>query len=240
MLRSPSPQSCLAHTVWLMHLTHLGHSCLLVDVDGTRVLIDPGSFSDVEGVRDLSAILVTHTHPDHLNPPAIPALLRDNPKAELWLESEAGDRLKSSEPQLGNRIQRMQSGQALTFGAVTVLPVGHKHALIHDGVPRPDNIGVVLTCHGHPSLFHPGDALDVEHEALNDLDVLCVPINAPWASVADTLAFVQRLAPTKVVPIHDGLLNDAGRAMYIGHIEKFGAGGGMTVLDLKGQGSTQF
>lgn len=226
-----------------MHLTHLGHSCLLVDVDGTRLLIDPGSFSDVDGVRDLSAILVTHTHPDHLNPPAIPALLRDNPRAELWLEGEAGDRLKSSEPQLGNSIQRMQSGQALTFGAVTVTPVGEKHALIHDHVPQPDNVGLIVTSvsntgAGDPTLFHPGDALDVEHDLLNDLDVLCVPINAPWASVADTLAFVRRLAPKRVVPIHDGLLNDAGRSMYIGHIEKFGAGGGMTVLDIKGQGPT--
>lgn len=226
-----------------MLLTHLGHSCLLVDVDGTRILIDPGSFSDVEGVRDLSAILVTHTHPDHLNPPAIPALLRDNPKAELWLESEAGDRLKGSEPQLGNSIQRMQSGQALTFGAVTVTPVGQQHALIHAQVPQPDNLGLIVTsvsttAETNPTLFHPGDALDAEHPLLDDLDVLCVPINAPWASVADTLAFVQRLAPKRVVAIHDGLLNDAGRQMYIGHIEKFGASGGMTVLDLKGQGST--
>ena len=232
-----------------MHLTHLGHSCLLVDVDGARILIDPGGFSDVDGVRDLSAILVTHTHPDHLDPSAIPPLLRDNPKAELWLESEAGDRLNSSEPQLGKNIQRMQSGQTLTFGAVTVTPVGKKHALIHDYVPQPDNIGLIVTSGGNDAegnnaddtltLFHPGDALDVEHDLLNNLDVLCVPINAPWASIAGTVEFVRRLAPKRVVPIHDGLLNEPGRSMYIGHIQKFGADGGVSVLDLRGQGPTE-
>lgn len=240
MLRRTARQWRLAHSVGLMILTHLGHSCLLVDVDSIRILIDPGSFSEVEGVRDLTAILVTHTHPDHLNPPAIPALLRDNPKAELWLESEAADRLKGSEPQLGNSIQRMTSGQALTFGSVTVTPIGQKHALIHDRVPHPDNLGLVITSvsagEDNPTLFHPGDALDADHPLLDELDVLCVPINAPWASVADTLAFVQRLTPKRVVPIHDGLLNDAGRQMYIGHIEKFGATGGIDVVDLKGQG----
>lgn len=227
-----------------MHLTHLGHSCLLVDVDGTRILIDPGTFSDVAGVRDVSAIMVTHTHPDHLNPPAIPVLLRDNPKAELWLESEAADRLKGSEPQLSGQIQRMKSGQELTFAGATVTAVGRQHALIHDFAPRPDNLGLIISSTstdqgGGPTLFHPGDALDAEHEALTDLDVLCVPINAPWASVADTVAFVRRLAPRKVVPIHDGLLNDTGRAMYLGHVEKFGADEGVTVLDLRGRGATE-
>ncbi len=218
-----------------MHLTHLGHSCVLVDVAGERLLIDPGGFSDVEGVRDLSAILVTHMHPDHLNPPAIPALRRDNPNADLWLESEAADRLVSSEPQLKNHVSRMETGQALEFGPVTVTPVGRQHALVHEYAPRPDNIGLVISADGEPSIFHPGDALDADDPTLTDLDVLCVPINAPWARVADTVAFVRRLAPRLVVPIHDGLLNDAGRKMYLGHIESFGADGGVDVLDLKGE-----
>lgn len=222
-----------------MHLTHLGHSCVLVDVAGQRLLIDPGGFSDVEGVRDLSAVLVTHTHPDHLNPPAIPALRRENPNTQLWLESEAADRLISSEPQLEQHISRMQSGQALHFGSVTVTPVGHQHALIHDQVPRPDNIGLIISADNEPTLFHPGDALDAEHPLLQELDILCVPINAPWAKVADTVEFVHRLKPAQVVPIHDGLLNDAGRAMYLGHVEKFGADGGVRVVDLKGSGAVE-
>ncbi|MGB3827730.1 MAG: MBL fold metallo-hydrolase [Ornithinimicrobium sp.] len=219
-----------------MQLTHFGHSCVVVDVAGERLLIDPGGFSDVEGVRDVSAVLVTHTHPDHLDPAALPALRRDNPHAALWLESEAADHLISNEPQLEAHVSRMQIGHELHFGPVTVTPVGRQHALIHDYVPRPDNIGLVITADGEPSIFHPGDALDADHPVLDGIDVLCVPINAPWASVADTVAFVRRLKPRRVVPIHDGLLNDAGRKMYVGHVERFGADDGVEVLELKGQG----
>ena len=45
-----------------MRITHLGHSCLLVETAGQRILIDPGVFSHgFEELTDLSAVLITHT-----------------------------------------------------------------------------------------------------------------------------------------------------------------------------------
>ncbi len=222
-----------------MKITHLGHSCLLIEASGTSLLMDPGTLSDVEGVRDLDGILVTHMHPDHLDPAAIPRLRQNNPKAQLSLESQAADRLISEQPQLEPHASRMASGERLTFGDVTVMPVGERHALIHDYVPRPDNLGLVISAPGQPTVFHPGDALDAEHELLSTVDILCVPLNAPWARVADTVAFVRRIAAPRVIPIHDGLLNSTGRAMYLGHVGEFGADGGIDVLDLRGCGPVE-
>lgn len=220
-----------------MQITHLGHSCLLIEVAAQRLLIDPGSFSDVSTVQDLTAVLVTHQHPDHLDPDAVQALLADNPQAGLWLESGAADTLTSAQPRLGDRVRRMSQGSVVEIGDVRVTPVGQRHAFIHDYVPLIDNLGLVVRADGEPTLFHPGDALDAEHELLDHLDLLCVPVNAPWARVGDTVGFVRRLAPARVIPIHDGLLNDTGRGMYLGHIGGFGAEGGVEVLDLRGQGA---
>jgi Cft2 family RNA processing exonuclease len=48
----------------LMQLTHFGHSCLLVELDGTRLLFDPGTFSDgFTGLNELDAVLITHQNP---------------------------------------------------------------------------------------------------------------------------------------------------------------------------------
>lgn len=217
-----------------MKLTHLGHACLLVEAAGARVLIDPGTFSTVSNVRDLTAVLVTHQHADHLDPQAFGPLLHANPDGQVWLEPQALQKAAEALGSLG-RLQGMASGQVIALGELSVTPVGQRHAVVHDYVPRIDNLGVVLRAEGEPSLFHPGDALDAEP---GDVDVLCVPVNAPWARVADTVEFCRRIAPRRAVPIHEGLLNDKGRAMYLGHIGSHGADGGLEVVDLKGRSAT--
>ena len=52
----------------VMQITHFGHSCLLVEIDGTKVLFDPGNFSHgFDGIDDLDAILITHQHTYYSN-----------------------------------------------------------------------------------------------------------------------------------------------------------------------------
>lgn len=220
-----------------MEITHLGHSCVLVEVADQRILIDPGTFSVFEDVRDLTAILVTHQHADHLDPAQLPGLMSTNPAARVLLESQAADQLADAAGAHRHRLESMPTGTDIGLGALTITPVGQRHAFIHDFVPRIDNVGLVLRAPGEPSLFHPGDALDAEP---GQVDVLLVPVSAPWARVGDTVSFVRRIEPSRVVPIHDGLLNDTGRTMYLGHIGQFGRDGGMEVKDLRGAGRTPF
>lgn len=217
-----------------MQLTHLGHACLLVEEGGQRILVDPGSFSELDGLRGLTAVVVTHQHPDHLDPRRGPDLLRANPDARVLVEAQTADVLAGEG--LGGRLERLEPGGQVDLDPVALRPVGEQHAVIHPWVDRIGNTGVVLEAPGAPVLFHPGDALDAEPGAV---DVLAVPVNAPWGKVSETLEFVRRIAPRQgVVPVHDGLLNDTGRSMYLKHIGDFGAEGGVEVLDLRGAGTT--
>lgn len=73
-----------------MRITHLGHSCILVEAAGQRILVDPGNLSKSwRGLTDLDAILVTHRHPDHVDPEHIGALVDANSGAVVRAEEGA-------------------------------------------------------------------------------------------------------------------------------------------------------
>ena len=208
-----------------MRITHLGHACLLVEAGGQRILIDPGAFSPgIADVTGIDVVLVTHQHGDHVDLQRLPALLEANPQARLYAEPQAAAVMEEA----GIAAEHTVSGEALTFGPVEVTPVGEKHALINEALPRIGNLGVVLRSAGEPSFFHPGDAYDAEP---GQIDILALPLNAPWSASRDTVAFARRISPRVCVPIHDGLLNAIGRRLYLSQVQTFGPEG-MEVRDL--------
>ncbi|MBM6399345.1 MBL fold metallo-hydrolase [Phycicoccus sonneratiae] len=213
-----------------MRITHLGHSCVLLEMADTRLLVDPGTFAeDVAEVRDLDAVLVTHQHPDHLDPERLPALLAANPGARVLCDPGSAEVLS------GLGVEATVHDGPTRVGEVTVTPVGEVHALIHDDVPRIPNVGVRLDADGEPSFFHPGDALDADPGAV---DVLAFPLQAPWQRSREMTAFLRRLAAPRAVPIHDGLLQPRGRALYLGQAEQLGSSD-TEILDLAGRGAVE-
>ena len=124
-----------------MWITHLGHSCLLVEAGGQRILVDPGVFSS--GIADLTGldvILVTHQHPDHMDLARLPVLMEINPQARLYAEPQAA--LAMEEAGIG--AEYTVEGKTLLFGSVRVTPVGGQHALINEALPRVGNLGLVI------------------------------------------------------------------------------------------------
>jgi L-ascorbate metabolism protein UlaG (beta-lactamase superfamily) len=208
-----------------MLIAHLGHSCLLVDIGGQRILIDPGGWSPgIVDVTGISVVLVTHQHADHIDLQRLPAILETNPQARMYAEPQAAAVMEDA----GIAAELTVSGSTLTFGGVQVTPVGAQHALINEALPRVGNLGVVLRSEGEPSLFHPGDAYDAEP---GQVDILALPLNAPWAASRDTVSFVRRISPRVSIPIHDALLSGIGRRLYLSHVESFGPDG-MEIRDL--------
>lgn len=209
-----------------MRLTHLGHACLLVDSAGARILIDPGSWSpEAFDQRDLAAILITHQHADHVDVERLPGLLRANRDAPVLTDPETAELLQGK----GIEARSFDGGQSEQIGEVRVSAVGEMHALIHDDIPRIRNTGMRISADGEPTLFHPGDALDAEP---GEVDVLAFPLNAPWARSRDMTGFLRRLNPPHAVPIHDALLSETGRKLYLTQAGQLG-GADTQIHDLR-------
>ena len=218
-----------------MRIAHLGHAAVLVETAAARLLVDPGNFStDWHGLTDLDAVLVTHGHPDHLDPDRLPALLEANPSARVYLEPSVLQQVRSGDlPPLGD-AQALAPDEQAAVGDVLVSAVGGQHAVIHRDIPRIGNVGYVLRSEGEPTFFHPGDALDT---VPSGVDVLAVPAYGPWAALKETLDFVRAVGALEGFPIHDELLADRGRDLIFGRLD---AMTGTRVVDLRGGATHQF
>jgi L-ascorbate metabolism protein UlaG (beta-lactamase superfamily) len=189
-----------------MQLTHFGHSCLLAEFDHTSVLFDPGTFAHgFEGITGLSAILITHQHPDHADVARLPSLIEANPDAALYTDPQTA-------AQLGAPWQEVHVGDELSIGELTVRAVGGRHAVIHPEIPVIDNISYLVGDGDHPArLMHPGDALFVPDEPV---DVLANPAAAPWMKISEAIDYLRAVAPAHAVPIHQGVVAREARGLY--------------------------
>ena len=179
-----------------MRLQRLGHSCLFVDAGDARLLIDPGTFSSgFEELDGLTAVLVTHQHPDHLDVTKLPGLLERNPSMQVVTDSATAQMLRDDH---GIEASVANGGDTFDLG-VSVEVVGEMHAPIHADIPRVPNVGYLV----EGRLLHPGDAIDVTDR---DVEILALPTMAPWMRMAEAVDFLRAVSPKVAVPIHDGLL----------------------------------
>jgi L-ascorbate metabolism protein UlaG (beta-lactamase superfamily) len=176
-----------------MRLTRYRHSCLLVEDDDARLLLDPGVFSrGFEDLRGLTAVLVTHQHPDHLDLERLTALLEANPDARLHCD-------EGSAGQVGDLPHAVvHDGESLDLGT-TVRVVGSQHAVIHPDIPRIPNVGYLVG----ERFFTPGDALTVPEA---DVELLGLPTAAPWLKLSEAVGLLRAVTPRVAFPVHDAVL----------------------------------
>ena len=205
-----------------MRLTKFGHSCLLVEEGGARVLLDPGSFSEgFETLEGLTAVCLTHQHVDHLDPERVRPLLDRNPGVRVVSDEGSAEALGEA----GADVEVVHDGDELALGGLALRVVGRDHAAVHPEVPVVPNVGYLVG----GRLFHPGDALTMPGEPV---EVLAVPAGAPWLKLADAVDYLRKVGPRVAVPVHEKVLSEVGISSHYRLLEQLrGPGTAFEVLD---------
>jgi L-ascorbate metabolism protein UlaG (beta-lactamase superfamily) len=177
-----------------MKVTKYGHCCLLIEVRGVRFLTDPGSFSNIPpDLHDISAVLITHEHADHLHTASLKHVLERNPHAEVITNGAVADLLRAE------RITcTVHEHNMIDHKGVSVAAYGELHAQVHASVPQVQNTGYMLD----ERLFYPGDAFTVPDQPC---EILALPTAGPWMKLSEAIAYAERTHPKVAFPVHDGI-----------------------------------
>lgn len=187
-----------------MKITKYIHSCLLLEKENDKILFDPGLFSFAEGkvkpnlFKDLTAIILTHCHPDHIDDESLAQIIENNPNVVVLANGEIQSKL--AEKKIA--VEKFETGTRHT-GNFNLEAFDAPHEkLLADEIPQ--NTAYVVD----DIFVHPGDSLSENVYKKKGTKVLALPLMAPWETELQTFEFAKKMSPQQVVPIHDGYAKD--------------------------------
>jgi L-ascorbate metabolism protein UlaG (beta-lactamase superfamily) len=202
----------------LSGLTWLGHSTVVIDLEGTRVVTDPVLRARVWHLRregpvgadalgDLDAILLSHTHYDHLDLRSLGRLDRN-----LTVVAPRGVGRLVRRRGFG-RVFELDVGEELALGAVRIRATHAEHESSRGPFsPSTPSLGYVVD--GRARIYFAGDTgLFPQMSKIAPVDVALLPV-AGWGprlpaghlDPAGAAEALRLLRPKVAVPIHWGTL----------------------------------
>lgn len=187
-----------------MTITKYGHCCLVIEIDGVKILTDPGNHefagmgADPALLPKVDAVVITHEHPDHFHLPALKIIHQNNPGAPIYTTSKV--RSQMSEIRVATLV--LDDGVTFKVGNVAVTGIGKLHAEIYRDWNRVPNTGILVA----NRFFYPGDAFTLPGAPV---EILALPIAGPWMKIKEAADYALALKPHHVFPVHDGMLKTA-------------------------------
>ena len=192
-----------------MTITKYGHACLIVSSETSKIIIDPGEFTDLPDIlSDVAAVIVTHIHGDHLSLSNLQKIRDSNPNFTLYGVQEVIE--ACNEVPVTKHV--VQSDQVIQMGDMEVSVYFDDHAIIYQASPC-KNLAIKID----DQLYYPGDSLRVIPDHVR---VVAVPISAPWLKSSEYIEFAQAMNADIAFPTHNGLLNDIGHSIMNNWLQK--------------------
>ncbi|MHB8459721.1 MAG: MBL fold metallo-hydrolase [Candidatus Limnocylindrales bacterium] len=213
-------------------LTFVGHSTVLVDLDGVRVLTDPLLGHAAAGIirrvvptvppdllAGLAAVFISHGHLDHLDLASLRALPGD---PALIVPVGLGHVVARATRGI---VHELRAGDRLTIGNLTLEAVHAEHPRRRSPFTSAEGaLGILIT--GSTSVYFAGDTdlFPAMEELAGRVDVALLPVSG-WGPTLGrghldprrAAEAAVRIRPAIAMPIHWGTLSLRGLRRIAGH-----------------------
>lgn len=181
-----------------MQITKLGHCCLVLDVQGTKILTDPGSFTDAQNsLTGISILLITHEHGDHYHTESVAAIVKNNPDIEVVCNKAVAALLQKENMPV--KVNVVGDGEAAEVKGILIEGFGTQHARIYGDIGNVENTGYMVA----NSFYFPGDNFEQPGRAV---EVLALPVAGPWMKISEAIDFAKAVKAKKAFGVHDGMI----------------------------------
>ncbi len=184
-----------------MKIKKLGHCCLVVEINGKKIMIDPGSstIEEHEKERDIDLILITHQHSDHFNVESLKKILANNPKAVIVTNDGVGKKLIEA----GIKYEVLKDKTPKDFFGVEIEAYDCKHEEIFQDFGQVLNTAFLID----KRLFYPGDSF---FNPGKPIDILALPVAGSWNTIKSAIKYALEINPKFCFPVHDEDLKSFG------------------------------
>jgi L-ascorbate metabolism protein UlaG (beta-lactamase superfamily) len=179
-------------------ITPLFHASTLIEAGGKTIYLDPAKPAKFAGLPKADLILITHIHPDHMDPDSIKAVSKA--ETEILAPQSVAETVTTAKP--------ISNGESKTWHDWTIEAVPAYNLkrgpspgqLFH---PKGRDNGYVLSYGGKRFYFSADTEGVAEVRALKDIDVAFVCMNLPYTMPPEEAAdAVKAFHPKIVIPYH--------------------------------------
>jgi L-ascorbate metabolism protein UlaG (beta-lactamase superfamily) len=192
-----------------MHITKLGHCCLVLEVDGVKILTDPGTFTTVQNsMTGIDVILITHEHADHYHAESVAAVLKNNPGCVVVANAAVAALI--AKENISTVVTIVRDGESADIAGIKIEGFGKDHAPIYGEMGKCENTAYMVA----QKFYFPGDNFCAPGKAV---DVLALPVAGPWMKISDAIDFAKEVKARVAFGVHDGMIHPNFRG-FVGRV----------------------
>lgn len=182
-----------------MKITKFPQSCLLIETEGKKILIDPGTLKYKEEYfavwNSIDIILITHKHPDHCNTEVLEKLDKN---IKIYSTQE----VQNANPNLPIQIIKENDTIDLENIKIEVVHAIHGYQPLLKGDKEiHENVGYIID-DGKNRLYTTSDTICFKNDY--KVDILCTPVTGHGLTMSafEAALYAKEIGAVLTLPIH--------------------------------------